>query len=277
MPHLKLWMTSIDNLNRRPCNSQCRQTHSVPPLCNSNQQRTLEAVSSHNSSRVLNSKTNSSNQCRVNSRCHNSLSNRSGRPHLAQVETPNNNLALAKGSRPSVNHRLNSRTICLTACSSHSSTQAAVSQHSTLVCKSISNSPKIRWTVVLAGSRTRRHSNLEANITVDWSTWQLHQAKVVSSFKVLSIKVLLYKQEWVAESLPVASELQTNRHRPNSRDNSNKRPALETWSNGEHGSYSSPRPGQRWYRGRTTTTSDRHSLILGFLNVRTPRGTMVSA
>lgn len=145
-------MTSIDNLNRCLCNSRCRQTRSVAPPCNSSLQRTLaepRAVSSHNSSRAPNSKHNSSNQCRVNSRCLNNHSNRSGRPHLAQVEIPNNNLALVKASRHSGDsHRLNKLTICLAACSSissHSSTQAAVFLHSTLAFKChSSSSPKIK-------------------------------------------------------------------------------------------------------------------------------------
>ena len=145
-------MTSIDNLNRFLCNSQCRQTRLVAPPCNSSLQRTLaepRVVSSHNSSRAPNTKINSSNQCKVNSRCLNNHSNRSGRPHLAQVQIPNNNLASDKASRRSGDsHKLNRRTVCLTACnsiSSHSSTQAAVSLHSTLVFKChSSNSPKIK-------------------------------------------------------------------------------------------------------------------------------------
>ena len=190
MPHLKLWMTSIDNLNRCLCNSRCRQTHSVAPPCNNSLQQTLvepRAVSSHNSSRVPNSRTTSTNRCKVNSRCLNNHSNRSGRPPLAQVETPNNNLDLTSRAFQ-VKHRLSRLTICLTACSSiHSqhSTRAAVSLHSTLVCKCHSNSLKIKWTVVLAGSRTRRSSHKVINITVDWSTWLL-LVKAVSSFKALS-------------------------------------------------------------------------------------------
>jgi len=140
-------MTSIDNLKRCPCNSQCKQIPSVVLPCNSSLQRTpveLREVSSHNSSRAPNLKLNSTNRCKVNSRCNNNHSNRSGQPPSVQQEIPNNNLALAKASRRlGVNHRLNRQTICLTACSSSSSlssTQAAVSLHSTPVCKCHSNS-----------------------------------------------------------------------------------------------------------------------------------------
>ena len=197
-------MTLIAVLNRCPCSSQCRLTHSVS-VCHSSLHRTpvqRRAVSSHNSSIAPCNRTNSINRCRANSRCLNNHSNRSGRPPLAQVETLNssNLAALTKASSlvPSeVRNRLNSRTICLTACSSsnsHRSTQAAVSRHSTLVCKCHSLNLKIRVMVVLAGSRTRRNSQLpEANITVDWSTWLPRKRQQVSSYKVHLIGVLLYE------------------------------------------------------------------------------------